>query len=123
MAEIEDRDWQRFDKWLWCVRIFKSRTIAADACKAGKVKMNDVPLKPSHLVAIGDVVEVPPVIALIVATKQVSVETKKAAWSCMQDGITGSEHAKVRMTLAQDVKASNRNANAMPMSAPAHSLR
>ncbi|MFZ4560996.1 MAG: RNA-binding S4 domain-containing protein [Saprospiraceae bacterium] len=48
----------RVDKWLWCVRIFKSRTIAADACKAGKVKMNDVPLKPSQLVAVGDVVEV-----------------------------------------------------------------
>jgi ribosome-associated heat shock protein Hsp15 len=44
----------RVDKWLWTVRIFKSRTMATKACKNGKVKMNDLNLKPSYLVSVGD---------------------------------------------------------------------
>lgn len=51
-------DKMRIDKWLWCVRIFKSRTIAADACKAGKVKCKEQVLKASHLIQPGDIVEV-----------------------------------------------------------------
>jgi ribosome-associated heat shock protein Hsp15 len=46
----------RVDKWLWSVRIFKSRTIATDACKTGKVKISGEPAKPSALVTEGDVV-------------------------------------------------------------------
>ncbi len=48
----------RVDKWLWSVRIFKSRTLAADACKAGRVRMEGEPVKPSHLVGENDVVTV-----------------------------------------------------------------
>ena len=40
----------RVDKWLWSVRIFKSRTIASDACRSGKVKLDDVAIKPSFLI-------------------------------------------------------------------------
>ncbi|MBK8653749.1 MAG: RNA-binding S4 domain-containing protein [Haliscomenobacter sp.] len=52
------QDKMRVDKWLWCVRIFKSRTIAIDACKAGKIKSGALSLKPSHLVQPGDLIEV-----------------------------------------------------------------
>ncbi len=53
----------RIDKWLWAARIFKTRTIAADACKNGRVAVNDVSVKPSRMVKEGDVVSVrkPPV--------------------------------------------------------------
>ncbi|KXK37272.1 MAG: RNA-binding S4 domain-containing protein [Saprospiraceae bacterium] len=48
----------RLDKWLWSVRIFKSRTMATDACKAGKVKSKGTALKPSYLLTPGEVLEV-----------------------------------------------------------------
>lgn len=48
----------RVDKWLWSVRIFKSRTLASEACKDGKVKMGDERLKPSSLISIGEHLEV-----------------------------------------------------------------
>ncbi len=44
----------RIDKWLWSVRLFKSRSMATDACKAGKVKIKENNAKPSQLITIGD---------------------------------------------------------------------
>jgi ribosome-associated heat shock protein Hsp15 len=44
----------RVDKWLWMVRLFKTRTVASDACNAGKVKINGVNCKPSREVKTGD---------------------------------------------------------------------
>lgn len=53
----------RIDKWLWAVRIFKTRTVATDACKKGRVSIGDAPAKPARMVKVGDVVKVrkPPV--------------------------------------------------------------
>ncbi len=53
----------RLDKWLWAARIFKTRTIAADACKNGRVMIDGIKMKPSRLVKEGDVIQVrkPPV--------------------------------------------------------------
>lgn len=53
----------RIDKWLWAARIFKTRSMAAAACKKGQVSMKGAQLKPSRTVKPGDVIEVrkPPV--------------------------------------------------------------
>lgn len=53
----------RIDKWLWAVRVFKTRTVATDACKKGRVLLNDAPAKPSRTVKPGDMIKVrkPPV--------------------------------------------------------------
>ena len=48
----------RIDKYLWAIRVFKTRTDATDACKGGKVKIGTVNAKPSREVQVGEVVAV-----------------------------------------------------------------
>lgn len=56
-------DTARIDKWLWASRIFKTRSIAASACKNGRVTIKGVNVKPSHMIKTGDIISVkkPPV--------------------------------------------------------------
>lgn len=53
----------RIDKWLWAVRIFKTRSIASEYCKKGRVLMKDVSVKPAKEVHVGDIIIVrkPPI--------------------------------------------------------------
>ncbi|MCI1647077.1 MAG: RNA-binding S4 domain-containing protein [Bacteroides sp.] len=53
----------RIDKWMWAVRIFKTRTIAAEACKRGRVSINGALAKAARMIKPGDVIQVrkPPV--------------------------------------------------------------
>lgn len=53
----------RIDKWMWAVRIFKTRTIAAEACKKGRVSIHGSQVKPARMVKTGDIIQVkkPPV--------------------------------------------------------------
>jgi ribosome-associated heat shock protein Hsp15 len=48
----------RIDKWLWAIRVFKTRTLASDACKGGRVKMDGQNVKASREVKEGDVVDI-----------------------------------------------------------------
>ena len=55
MAEKEKL---RIDKYLWSIRAFKTRTLASDACKAGRVKLDGNNIKPSHEVKVGEIYQV-----------------------------------------------------------------
>lgn len=59
MANTEER----IDKWLWCMRVYKTRTIATEACKKGRVTIGGVAVKASRMVKPGDVIDVrkPPI--------------------------------------------------------------
>lgn len=54
----------RIDKWLWAARIFKTRTIAAEACKKGRVFIQGMQVKPARTIKAGEIIQVkkPPVI-------------------------------------------------------------
>ena len=53
----------RIDKWMWAVRIFKTRTIAAEACKKGRISINGALAKAARTVKPGDVIQVRKLVA------------------------------------------------------------
>ncbi len=48
----------RIDKWLWAVRLFKTRSQATDACKKGRIIVDKIQVKPSRMIKIGDIVQI-----------------------------------------------------------------
>ena len=48
----------RVDRWLWAVRLFKTRSAATDACRGGHVRINDVRVKPAAEISVGDTIKV-----------------------------------------------------------------
>ena len=62
-VSLKYQEMARLDKWLWAARIFKTRSIAADACKNGRVTIGGTNVKPSRPLKVGEVVDVkkPPV--------------------------------------------------------------
>jgi ribosome-associated heat shock protein Hsp15 len=59
-----DKQTIRIDKFLWSVRIYKTRSIASDECRRGRIIINDIPVKPSRIVIKNELITVkkPPVI-------------------------------------------------------------
>lgn len=53
---MTDKEKVRIDKWLWAVRIYKTRSLAADACHKGRIIINGQEAKPSHEVRPGQVI-------------------------------------------------------------------
>lgn len=58
MERADDDTKARLDKWLWAIRLFKTRSLATDACRAGSVTIADQPAKPGREVRAGEIVVV-----------------------------------------------------------------
>lgn len=59
----ESKNEVRIDKWLWAVRLFKTRTLAVEACKKGRISIQGTTIKPSRNIKVGEVIQVrrPPI--------------------------------------------------------------
>lgn len=83
----------RIDKWMWAVRIFKTRTVAAEACKKGRVSLNGASAKASHSVKEGDVVQVrkPPVTYSFKVLEPIEKRVEAKLVSQMMENVTTPE--------------------------------
>lgn len=83
----------RIDKWLWAVRLYKTRSMATDACKKGQVAVNGVNMKPSKMVKEGDVVSVrkPPITYTFRVLKAIENRVGAKLVSEMLENITPKE--------------------------------
>jgi ribosome-associated heat shock protein Hsp15 len=98
---------KRIDKYLWAIRIYKTRTLAAEACKKGKVLIDDIPVKASRMVRQGDSLEVkkPPVVySYIVKDFPKSRVSAKLVNEFAQDTTSPEELKKLEMNESFFVK-------------------
>jgi ribosome-associated heat shock protein Hsp15 len=98
----------RLDKWLWGVRAFKTRSLAADACRAGSVAVNDKPAKPARDVRPGEIVTIQQ--GLLLRTLQVvAVPRSRVGAKLLPDYATDltppSEYEKLRESKVQHLLA------------------
>ncbi len=98
----------RLDKWLWAVRLFKTRALAADAIRAGSVEINAQPTKPAREVHAGETVTVQQGLVLrtlrVVGAPASRVGAKLVPEFCT-DLTPASEFEKVRLQRMQHVLA------------------
>ncbi len=96
---------QRLDKWLWSARLFKTRTLAGDAVKSGRVKVNGSRAKPARTVHLGDavIVRLPPYEFHLVVTGFSAQRVPASRLGELYLETEDSRHQ--RETLAQSIKA------------------
>jgi len=89
----------RLDKWLWAVRLFRTRRLAPDACRARSVAINDLPANPAREVHAGEIITVKqglvPCIVQVIALPRSRVGAKLVAGFCT-DLTPPEELAKAR---------------------------
>ena len=98
----------RLDKWLWSVRVFKTRSLATDACRAGSVAVNDLPAKPGRDVHVGETITVKQGLAVrtfrVVGVPRSRIGPKLVATFCT-DLTPPEEREKARENSVQQVLA------------------
>ena len=90
----------RIDRWLWAVRIFKTRSKATEACRRGKIAINGDTVKPSKIVRIGDTVDVdsPPIKrTFIIKESAVKRVSAKIAQTLVEEVTPERELEKMRL--------------------------
>jgi len=93
---MPEENHKRIDKFLWSVRIFKTRALATEACKKGKILIDSIPVKASRLAKQGDILEIkkPPVVySYIIRDFPKSRTSAKLISEFLQD-ITSPEELK-----------------------------
>ncbi len=100
-------DTQRLDRWLWCVRLFKTRQLAAEAVQGGKVHLNDKRVKPAHAVRLGDSVSVsrPGYSLQLTVRARPSRRGPAAEAECCYEESHGSREARETMVAQQRLAA------------------
>jgi ribosome-associated heat shock protein Hsp15 len=89
----------RIDKWLWAVRIFKTRSLASEACRSGKIRVLDQVVKPSHVIKTGEIVSISlsPIIKTIRVIEPLNSRVSaKLVADFMEDLTPESEYGKLR---------------------------
>ena len=97
---VADGGKTRFDKWLWAVRIYKTRSMAATACRKGKVIIDDLPVKPSRNVFLDEIINVkkPPVLFTYkIKTIPLKRLSAKLAKECFEDLTPQEELDKLKV--------------------------
>lgn len=90
----------RIDKWLWAVRLFKTRSIASDACRGGKIKIDGQIVKPSREVKIGDLILIQqnPIIKTVKVRQIIKNRVSaKLAIDAVEDLTPAEEYAKLKL--------------------------
>ncbi len=104
----------RADKWLWAVRLFKTRGIAADVCTTGKVRRLGHPVKPATALHVGDLLEVPypegPGVRLIRVRQTIEkrVGAAEAALACCDETPQADINARIFWQQQRDQAPSGR---------------
>lgn len=95
----------RIDKWLWAVRIFKTRSLAADACRSGKVKIHGQAVKPSHEIKIDEIIAIS-LVPIIKTVKVVAIISNRVSAKLvagfMEDLTPGEEYRKLKRMHGMD---------------------
>jgi len=89
----------RIDKWLWAVRAFKTRSLASEACRSGKVKISDLSVKPSRELREGEIITLsqPPVLrTLRVLSLSGNRVSAKLVSTLMEDLTPQDEYDKLK---------------------------
>jgi ribosome-associated heat shock protein Hsp15 len=98
---MQEESHKRIDKFLWAIRVFKTRSLATEACKKGKILIDGIPLKASRIVKQNDVLEIkkPPVVySYVVKDFPKSRVSAKLVSEFVQDITSPEELSKLEMS-------------------------